>query len=43
MMNKISLKSVSEENYPITNETIHRLLSDLDDEISLLKIEINKF
>jgi hypothetical protein len=36
MINKISLKSITEENYPVSNETIERLLMDLDEEIHAL-------
>jgi hypothetical protein len=37
MMSKISLKSVSEENYPVSNETIERLMIDLDEELVHMK------
>lgn len=37
------MKSIAEENYPVSNETIERLLMDLDEEINLLTTEANKF
>ena len=37
MMNKISLKSVSEENYPASNETAERLMLELDHELKYLE------
>ena len=43
MMNKISLKSVSEENYPVSNETAERLMMDLDEQLFFLKQEKNKY
>ena len=43
MMKKISQRGVSEENYPVSNETIERLMIDLDEELAVLKQEKNKF
>ena len=38
MMNKISQKSVAEENYPISNETVERLIVSIDEEIKDLNV-----
>ena len=38
-MNKINAKNISEELYPVTNETIQALLRKMDQEIGELKAE----
>lgn len=42
-MNKISLKTVTEENYPVSNETVERLIMNIEEEIKALNIEFGKF
>lgn len=37
MMRKIDAKNISEELYPVTNETIGELIRKMDDEIDDLK------
>ena len=43
MISKISLKSITEENYPVSNETIERLMLDLEIQINNLTAEVTKF
>ena len=33
MLNKIAVKNISEEMYPITNEMINELINKIDEEI----------
>lgn len=42
MLNKISLKSIAEENYPVSNETVRRLMADIDEEVKYLRVEKGK-
>jgi hypothetical protein len=42
MLNKISVKNISEELYPITNETIETVINQMDEEIKAYMLEAHK-
>lgn len=42
MLNKISVKNISEELYPITNETIETVIYQMEEEINGYKSEAQK-
>lgn len=42
MLNKLSVKNLTEELYPVSNEVIDKMVNDIDDEIEELKLEIEK-